>query len=143
MGIALPQSDKEDFLGGELGIPDIVGGDGYKSREIAVVVQQHMEPEATYGAAEESPREGDRRRLTTGGIQAVEHVFEPEFVLRSQGLAAPVKSDQTVPQKRGGSLVVGIVKSGAGLWPCPQMMLVHEPGLQAGHASSRLARAVN
>jgi hypothetical protein len=68
------------------------------------------------------------------GIQAEELVFEPEFVLRGQRLAAPVHQGKQCLKEGGGALIVGVGKGGAGHRLDSQMVKALEAGFQAGDA---------
>jgi len=163
-GIALLPGDKEDFLGGELAIPGIVGitqvlhddgtlgevkgpgffdlmlpgrGDGHKGRQVAVVVQQGVELDPRPGAPKRGPGKQGQAEAYHGGIQAVELVFKLELVLRGQRLTAPVHRGKQRRKKGGGALVVSIGKGGTGHRLDSQMVEALEAGFQTGDAISQ------
>ena len=68
------------------------------------------------------------------GVQAEQLVFELEFVLRGQRLAAPVHQAKQRLKEGGGALVVGIGKGGAGHRLDSQVVEALYPGFQAGDA---------
>ena len=139
-GVALLAGDEEDFLGGELRIPGIVGitqvlhddrafgqaeaaglldlrlsgrRNGDKSRKIAIMVQEGMQLDAPFGAAKGSPGIEGKAEAHYRGVQTEQLVFELKFVLRGQRLAALVHQAKQRLIEGGGALVVGIGKSGA------------------------------
>jgi len=158
-GVAFLPADKEDFLDGELAIPGIVGvaqvlhddgtfrqlqapglfhlmflgrGDPHKGRQVAVVVQQGVKLDPRLGAPERGPGKQRQAEAHRGGVQAVELVFELELVLRSQGLATLVHRAEQRLKKGGGTVIVGVGKSGAGHRLDSQMVEALEAGLQTG-----------
>ena len=160
-GVAFLAGDEEDFLGGELGIAIIFGiahilhhdgafgqmettgfldfmlpslRDGHKGGQIAVVVQEGMEFDAALGAPEASPGEKGEAKAHYRGIQAEELVFEAEFVLRGQRLAALVHQRKQRLKKGGGAPVVGVTKGRAGHRLDSQVVKVPDSSFQAGDA---------
>jgi len=158
-GVALLSGDEEDFLGSELVVPGIVGvaqvlydngafgqaeaagffdirlpgrRNGDKGWQVAVVIQEGMQFDAALGAAEGSPRKERQAEAHHRGLQAEELVFELEFVLRGQRLAAPVHQAKQRLKEGSGALVVGIGKGGAGYRLDPQVVEALYPSFQAG-----------
>jgi hypothetical protein len=163
-GVALLASDEEDFLGGELSIPGIVGivqvlrdnrafgqaeaaglldfrlpgrRNGDKSWQIAVMVQEGMKLDATFGAAKGSPVIEGKAEAHHRGVQTEQLVFELKFVLRGQRLAAPVHQAKQRLIEGGGALVVGIGKGRAGHRLDPQVIEALDAGFQAGYGVSQ------
>lgn len=71
------------------------------------------------------------------GIKAIELVFELEFVLRGQRLAAPVPLTKQRLKERGGSLFVGIGKGGASHRLDSQVVETLDTSFQVGDAISQ------
>jgi hypothetical protein len=91
-----------------------------------------MQLDAALGAAEESPGKERQAEAHDRGVQPEELVVETEFMLRSQGLAAPVHQGKQRLKEGGGALVIGVAKGGAGHRLDSQMVEVWAPGLQTG-----------
>jgi hypothetical protein len=83
------------------------------------MIQEGMEFDAAFGAAAGSPGEQRQTEAHHGGIQAVELVFELEFVLRGQWLAAPVHQTKQRLKEGGGRwwLASAKVERATGLTP--------------------------
>jgi len=79
-----------------------------KVGRIAVVVQEGVEFDAALGAPEASPGKEGKTKAHYGCIQAEQLVFEPEFVLRGQRLAAPVHQGKQRLKEGGRALIVGV-----------------------------------
>ena len=77
------------------------------------MIQEGRKFDAAFGAAAGSPGEQRQTEAHYRGTEAIELVFELEFVLRGQWLAAPVHQTQQRLKEEGGALVVGIGKGGA------------------------------
>ena len=58
-------------------------GDGRKSRDMPVVVQQGVHFDAAFGLAKRGPGKERKAEFDGRGVQAEQLGFEPEFVLRS------------------------------------------------------------
>lgn len=58
-------------------------GDGYESRDMAVVVEQGVHFDAALGLSKRGPGKEREAELYGGGVQAEQLGFEAEFVLRS------------------------------------------------------------
>ena len=101
------------------------------------MTQEGMEFDAAFGAAAGSPGEQRQTEAHHGGIQAVELVFELEFVLPGQRLAAPVHQTQQRLKEEGGALVVGIGKGGADHRLHFQVVETPDASFQAGDAISQ------
>ena len=139
--MAFLPGDKEDFLGGELAIPGIVGitqvlhddgtfgevkspgfldlmlpgrGNGHKGRQIAAVVHQGVKLDPRLGAPKRGPGKQGEAEAHHGGIQAVELVFELELMPGSMGQAALIHVSEEGGEKIGGPLIIGIGKGRAG-----------------------------
>jgi len=133
-GVALQPGDEEDFLGGQLSIPGIVGiaqvrhdngafgqakaaglpdlvlpgrGEGHKGWQIAVMVQQGLELDTALAAAAGSPGKQRQAEAHHRGVQAEELVFELEFVLRGQRLAAPIHQGKQRLKEGSGAVAIG------------------------------------
>jgi hypothetical protein len=75
---------------------------------------------------------GLKKFLQTAGSEKL--VFELEFMLRSQGLAAPVHQAKPRLKEGGGTLIVGSSESGAGHRLDSQVVEALDPGFEAGDA---------
>ena len=96
------------------------------------MIQEGMKFDAAFGAAAGSPGEQRQTEAHYRGTEAIELVFELEFVLPGQRLAAPVYQTQQRLKEEGGALVVGIGKGGAGYRPDSQVVEALYPSSQAG-----------
>jgi len=98
------------------------------------VVQQGVKLDPCFGAPEAGPGKKGKTKAHHGGVQAEELVWETEFVLRGQRLAAPVHQGKQRLKEGGGAFVIGVAKAGAGHRLDSQMVEVCAPGLQTGDA---------
>jgi hypothetical protein len=101
------------------------------------MIQKGMEFDAAFGAAADSPGEQRQTEAHHCGTEAMELVFELEFVLRGQRLPAPVHQTQQRLKEGGGALVVGVGKGGAGHRLDSQVVETPDASFQAGDAISQ------
>ena len=101
------------------------------------MIQEGMKFDAAFGAAAGSPGEQRQTEAHYRGTEAIELVFELEFVLPGQRLAAPVHQTQQRLKEEGGTLVVGIGKGGADHRLHFQVVETPDASFQAGDAISQ------
>lgn len=105
---------------GHLGLMGFPIGNGHKCRQIAGMIQQGVQFDRLLGSAEGGPGECLKRKVDDRGIQAIEVVFEFEFMFGRYLAATLIGLFKQGFIERGRAHIVGVGKSGRARGSAPR-----------------------